>query len=185
MQTRRSRSGRVFTVDGENRLKVYDEGWKEVASLNPRGLQRPGQASPGFAPGDQEVMLWPMGGACLGIVDMEKMEIQVVERLGGLGLDDWAACGGVSAGAGGRVVCLCEKKEGTASFLAYWQNTLKYKTVTRKATYIHPDCIEVCKSSREDKLIGLHRGRLCPVRIRRPIQPVLPSPGGHLLRRLL
>lgn len=141
MQMRRSRAGKVFAVDPENRLKIFDESWKEVGGVHPKGLQQFGGARVGFGAADGDVMLWPMGGGALCIVDMDKMEFQAVERLGGLGLEEWLAAGGVSAGSGSRVACLFEKRDGGESFVAYWQNTLRYKPVVRKATYIHPNCI--------------------------------------------
>lgn len=131
----------VLSSPHSNTLKLLTKGGEEITEIPAKGSQNyhPSVVALTSAKSmDSHIFLWPMGMGFLGIVDFQRMEIDRVPCMGGLGEEDSLAHLMVSAQNGSKVLSVSYKNSSNSLFFSFWQKMEAGKTVTRSAEYVYP-----------------------------------------------
>lgn len=131
----------IISLPHSNVLKLVTSSGDEITSFEAKGPQSydPSVASLVCSRStDSHIFLWPMGQGYLGILDLQRMEIDKVPRMGGLGSEDSLAHLIIASQNGSKVMSVSLQNSSSTLFFSFWQKMEPGKIVTRSAEYIYP-----------------------------------------------
>ena len=135
-----------FTNSNNHWFEFVDSELKDVARLKCQNQQsidpKTESLLSSYTKGhDPFVYLWTAGDGCVGIVDIERMEYDLVPRLGGSSSQENLAHALLSVFNGRKVLSVIKRKGADSYFLNYWQKSANSQVMTVPAESIDPDCI--------------------------------------------
>ena len=131
----------VVTLPHSNTLKLLTRGGEELTEIISKGSQsyHPSLTSLILSRStDPHIFVWPMGSGFLGIIDLQRMEVDRVPGLGGLGEDNSLSHLMICAQNGSKVISVSHKNQTNSFYFSFWQKMEAGKTVTRSAEYVYP-----------------------------------------------
>lgn len=131
----------LLSLPHSNTLKLLSKSGEDITQIEAKGSQSYHPSILSLISSrstDPHIFLWPMGAGFLGIVDLQRMEIDRVPGMGGLGGDDSLSHLMIAAQNGSKVLSVSYKNASNSLFFSFWQKMEAGKTVTRSAEYIYP-----------------------------------------------
>ena len=116
----------AYTTQKTNDFCLIDFQMQEIARIPSAGSQRVPRRYEAISKYstpycDTHIFLWAMGATKLAIIDLAANQFDVIEELGGLGLEDPLCHAALSCDSGRRVVSLAVKEETQKCFINYWR----------------------------------------------------------------
>jgi hypothetical protein len=131
----------MVTSPQSNHLKMLTSSGEEITEISPKGPQsyHPSVISlvsqKSF---DPHIFLWPMGAGFMGIVDLQKMEMDKAPGVGGLGIEDSLSYLALATHNGSKVLTINIKNATNVLYFSFWQKIQASRTVTRSTEYVYP-----------------------------------------------
>lgn len=88
---------------------------------------------------DSNIFLWTAGATTLGVVDVDKMEYEMIEGMGGIRLGESLPHASLSVDNGRRIVTITSMKGADSCYVSYWQRDNKHRVITRIIESIDSD----------------------------------------------
>lgn len=146
VQLKRNEQCRLaYSHADDNHLEVLNENMECLALVDSQGLEavdpkREHLTAQGTYGKDDHIFLWPAGNGYLGIVDLEALEYDLIEDLGGMGTGEYLAINLQSAADGRKVLVSVFQKASGSSYLKYWQKADPPKPpITVPSEYVDPE----------------------------------------------
>ena len=103
-----------------------DGSMEQIAILDKQGLETVDTASVRLASqqsaaSDSNIFLWNAGATMLGIMDLDTMEYDLVEGMGGSAVGESLSHAMLSVSNGRKLVTVTNKKQLGACYVNYWQ----------------------------------------------------------------
>ena len=132
--------GRIVALaKSSNTLKLFDKDLKEISYIKGKGKQAyPSEVAATTATStDSNIFMWPMGDGYLGVVDVEKVEYDMIGGLGGLGGEHPLCHMMLASNNGRKVLTVSGKASSNSCYFSYWQKTEGSMAVTRSIDYLY------------------------------------------------